>query len=308
MIRAIDLFAGCGGTTTGAEQTGAISVVWAANHWPLAVEVHKANHPHVQHACQDLNQANFADVPAFDLLMASPACQGHSRARGKERPHHDGMRATAWAVVTAAEVRRPEALVVENVPDFQRWALFPFWLSSLQALGYHLTVQTLNAAEWGVPQSRERLFVVGHRRRAIHIVSPNLPEVAARTILGPDRIWSAVDKPGRSARILAQIERGREVHGSDFLVAYYGSERHGRSLDKPLGTVVTNDRFAVVQGDRMGMLTAREYLLAQSFPADYRLPASHKDSVKVIGNAVPPRLARGVLGQVAEAMGGRRAA
>jgi DNA (cytosine-5)-methyltransferase 1 len=303
-IKAIDLFAGAGGFTTGAEQTGAIRVIWAANHWPTAVATHQANHPHVAHSCQDLQQASFVDVPDFDLLLASPACQGHSRARGKDRPHHDAMRSTAWAVVTAAETRRPEAIVVENVPDFQRWSLFPFWMASLQALGYHVTTQTLNAAEWGVPQSRERLFVIGSRRRPIHIESPKLPHVPARTILGTDRHWSPVNKPGRAARILAQIERGRAAHGPDFLVAYYGSERCGRSLDAPLGTVTTTDRFALVNGDRMGMLTAREYLLAQGFPPGYRLPTNHRDSVKLIGNAVPPGLACGVLGQVAAAMGG----
>jgi DNA (cytosine-5)-methyltransferase 1 len=304
MIRAIDLFAGCGGTTTGAEQTGAIQVVWAANHWDIAVQTHKANHPHVAHACQDLQQANFLDVPDFDLLMASPACQGHSRARGKEQAHHDAQRSTAWAVVTAAEVRRPEALVVENVPEFQRWGLYPFWRMSLQALGYHLTEQVLNASEWGVPQNRERLFVVGHRRRGIEIVSPKLAAVPARSIIDGGGSWSEIDKPGRSPKTLARIVAGRKAHGADFLMAYYGNEDGGRSLDMPLGTVTTTDRFALVSGDRMRMLTPNEYRRAMGFPDGYQLPASHKDAVKVLGNAVPPPLARGVLSQVAAAMGG----
>lgn len=301
MITAIDLFAGAGGTTTGAEQAG-IRVVWAANHWPLAVEVHRDNHPHVQHACQDLQQADFTDLPAFDVLMASPACQGHSRARGREQAHHDAQRSTAWAVVTAAEVRRPAAIMVENVPDFRRWALFPMWLASLQALGYHLTVQVLNAAEWGVPQSRERLFIVGHRQRPVEIVSPRLPAVPARAILDPDGRWAPIDKPGRSTATLARIAAGRRQHGDSFLVAYYGSEAGGRSLDAPLGTVTTNDRFALVSGDRMRMLSVQEYRRAMGFPAGYRLPTAHKAAVKVLGNAVPPPLARGVLSQIAASL------
>lgn len=70
-------------------------VVWAANHWPVAVEWHAANHPDTVHACQDLHQADWRTVPPHDLLLASPACQGHAKARGKERPHHDAERSTA---------------------------------------------------------------------------------------------------------------------------------------------------------------------------------------------------------------------
>ena len=53
------------------------SVVYAANHWPLAVEWHAANHPGTDHACQDLQQADFTALPDHDVLLASPSCQGH---------------------------------------------------------------------------------------------------------------------------------------------------------------------------------------------------------------------------------------
>ena len=79
MITAIDLFAGLGGFTEAARISG-VEVVWAANHWPVAVEFHSANHPEVSHACQDLHQTNWHHVPPHDVLLASPACQGHSRA------------------------------------------------------------------------------------------------------------------------------------------------------------------------------------------------------------------------------------
>ena len=87
-MNAIDLFSGAGGFSTGAVMAG-VPVVWAANHWPAAVQVHANNHPNTAHVCQDLQQADWTLVPPHDLLLASPACQGHSRARGKDRPHHD---------------------------------------------------------------------------------------------------------------------------------------------------------------------------------------------------------------------------
>ncbi len=116
-MRTIDLFAGAGGFTIGAEQAGC-NVLWAANHWPLAVDTHTANHQGTTHICQDLHQADWSTVPAHDLLLASPSCQGHSNARGKERPQHDSSRATAWAIVSAAEYHRPQTCLVENVAEF----------------------------------------------------------------------------------------------------------------------------------------------------------------------------------------------
>src|SRR4051812_4600733 len=109
-ITAIDLFAGAGGFTCGAAMAG-IDVLWAANHWPAAVAVHAANHPRTEHACQDLQQMDWSRVPSHHLLLASPCCQGHSKARGRDGPHSDLSRSTAWAVVSCAEYHRPRGFV-----------------------------------------------------------------------------------------------------------------------------------------------------------------------------------------------------
>jgi len=302
-VRAIDLFAGAGGFTEGATQAGA-SVLFAANHWQEAVNIHAINHPETQHACQDLHQIDWRKVPAHDLLLASPACQGHSRARGKDKPYHDALRSTAWAVTTGLEVHRPKAFVVENVPEFTRWELFRVWLFSLECLGYKVTTQVLNAADFGVPQSRERLFVVGSLEKKIAVVSPGLPHVPARSIIDwTVGGWSPVEAEGRAANTLTRYRNGRDAHGSEFLLAYYGSENGGRSLDRPIGTLTTRDRYAVVRGDRFRMLTADEVRRGMGFPDGYRLPTAKTHAVKMLGNAVPPPLARGVVGQVMAAVG-----
>lgn len=106
-MEAIDLFAGAG-FTEGAKGAG-VKVVWAANHWPLAVQYHSTNHPEVVHVCQDLHQADWRQVPRHDGCLASPACQGQSKARGKERPHHDALRSTAWAVVSCLDALKEAA-------------------------------------------------------------------------------------------------------------------------------------------------------------------------------------------------------
>lgn len=289
-MKAIDSFAGLGGFTLGAHGAG-VRVVWAANHWRAAVETHIANHPSVDHACQDLHQAAWDQVPAHDLLLASPSCTGHTRARGREQKHHDAARSTAWAVVSCAEVHRPDVCVVENVPEFRSWALYPAWCAAMGALGYSLAKHVIDAADHGVPQNRVRLFVVAARSLApMKLTVPVLPQLAVSGILDPDDTarWSQVYRRGRSAKTLRRVERGREQHGGRFLVPYYGSTRGGRSVDRPIGTVTTVDRWALVDGDRMRMLSIGESRRAMGFPESYRLPKSHKLALHMLGNAVCP--------------------
>lgn len=296
-MRVADLFAGAGGFTLGAALAGC-TVVWASNHWPIAVEVHQQNHPDTLHVCQDLTLADWRQVPRHDVLVASPSCQGHSKARGKERPHHDASRATAWAVVDAVESCRPEALVVENVEGFRRWRLYRTWKQALRELGYALEEHVVDAADLGVPQHRRRLFVVGVRGLApVGLQLPTRPRVPAASVMRWDLgRWSKVHKKGRSPKTLARIAQGRLDHGDRFLVAYYGTERGGRSLQQPLGTVTTRDRFAVVDGDRMRMLHLEEYREAMGFPSSYHLPDDHKLALHLLGNAVVPRVAGDVVG------------
>jgi DNA (cytosine-5)-methyltransferase 1 len=298
MLNAIDLFAGAGGFSTGAAAAGC-NVLWAANHWPTAVQWHTANHPGTVHACQDLQQADFRDAPAHDLLLASPACQGHSPARGKEKPHHDAQRATAWAVITCAEVHRPAAVLVENVPEFTRWVLYPAWCAAMHALGYALQPMVLDLADHGVPQHRRRLFVVATRSR--HPIELKLPRrehrPAADCIDLSAGSWSPIDRPGRSTKTLARIAAGRRAYGDRFLAPYYGSGsgETGRSLRRPIGTLTTRARWALIDGQRMRMVRAVEGLALMGFPADYRLPANEATAWHLIGNAVGPVQATDVI-------------
>lgn len=295
-MNAIDLFAGLGGFSEGSKMAG-IKVVWAANHWRAAVDIHAANHPATQHACQDLHQTDWSTVPAHNILLASPACQGHSRARGKERPHHDAQRSTAWAVVSAAEYHRPEAFTIENVPEFIKWALYPAWCSAMTALGYALSPMILDSADHGVAQHRRRLFIVGTRSKyPIELELPKREHVGSVQIIDFDAgRWSAIDKFGRSQSTLSRIKEGRKMHGDRFLTAYYGNERGGRSLSRPVGTITTRDRWAVIDGDRMRMLSVNECRKAMGFPCAYKLPERAKDAMHMLGNAVVPIVACDVI-------------
>lgn len=305
-MRVVDYFAGVGGFTEAARGAGA-EVVCAINHWPRAVEAHRLNHPDVDARCEDLTRYDPRDLPAFDVLVASPACQGHSRARGVARggtrdQRWDPSRATAWSVIDTAETCRPRGVVVENVGDFLRWELFDLWRASLARLGYDVRHAVLDSSAWGVPQERLRVFVWAVRGKAAPPVEvPRASLVPVADVLDFDAgAWSLVSERVEATR--ARVARGRREFGARFVMAYNGATLTGRSLARPIGTVTAADRWAVVDGDRMRMLRVEELRACMGFPARYLLPSSRSDATKMLGNAVVPSVARSVVRAVMEAV------
>lgn len=294
-MKAIDLFAGLGGLSTGAEMAGC-QTIWAGNHWRPACDIYARNHG-ITPACQDLQQQDWTAVPPHDIQLAAPACQGHSRARGKDKPHHDALRNTAWAVVEAAECHRPPVVLVENVPEFEDWALYPSWLHALQALGYAVARHTIDAADHGVPQHRKRLFVVATRsKHPIQLALPKRAHVAVRTVIDFDAgQWKPLHAKVPNTR--ARAARGRQAWGERFVMPYYksGSGLTGRDINRPIGTIPTKARWAVVRGDHMRMLTVDELRMCMGFPAGYELPANVALATHMLGNAVCPPVARDVI-------------
>jgi DNA (cytosine-5)-methyltransferase 1 len=111
-------------------------------------------------------------------------------------------------------------------------------------------------------------------------------------------------KPGRAQATIDRIESGRRRFGHRFLAPYYGSGsgKTGRALNRPIGTLTTRDRYCLVDGDRMRMLTVREYLLAQGFPEDYRLHGTRKTDIHLIGNSVAPPVMRHIVEHLKESL------
>lgn len=297
-MKSIDLFAGIGGNAEGARLAG-IENVWSGNHWPLACQYHGINHPGTTVVCQDLQQADWRQVHGHDIVLASPACQGHSRARGAEKPHHDALRSTAWAVVACLEYHRSRAGVVENVPEFLQWDLYPSWCDALQRLGYAVSPHIVNAADHGVPQERERVFIVLTRSKApLQLRLPKRDHVAVNSVIEWDQhAWSPIEKPGRSRATLARIASGRAKFGDRFVAPFYGSGSGttGRSVHRPIGTLTTVDRWAVVDGDRMRVLQPTENRSIMSFGPHIVLPPVKRDAMHLLGNAVAPYVARDIL-------------
>lgn len=304
MTTVIDLFSGLGGWSTGASLAGC-EVLWAANHWNEAVHWHSQNHPGAIHVCQDLHQADWSQVPAHDLLLASPCCQGHSKARGKANgnPQHDASRSTAWAVVSALEYHKPELAIVENVPEFIDWALYPAWEHAMNALGYQLQPHIVDCADLGVPQHRVRMFLVCTRSKTpLRLNLPSLEHVPATSFISfDDGKWSPIFRDGRAKATIERVKNGRKQFGDRFVFSYYGNTKSGRDIARPIGTITTRDRWAIVDGDRMRMLTASENMRAMSFPDETLRPKSHKLTVHMAGNAVPPVAAMHIINAIKRA-------
>lgn len=303
MAEMVDLFAGLGGFSEGAEQAGH-EVVAAANHWPLAVYYHFENHPRTKHFTQDLQQADWRLFPFHDALLASPACQGHSNARGREKPHHDASRSTAWAVIACAEHHRPDVIIIENVQEFaKKWDLYPIFIAALERLNYAISVNFIDAADCGVPQNRVRTIIICTKSRTpFELKIRKRPHVPASSFIDLDGgAWSPVRTKRRSQATLARVKAGREAFGDTFLMPYYseGSGLTGRSLDRPIGTIPTMDRWAIVRGSQMRMLTVDEYRAAMSFPKSYKLPYhNRRNAIHLLGNAVPPKMAKVIINAV----------
>lgn len=305
-MKAIDLFSGWGGMTQGAEDAGA-EVVWAANHWPLAVETHALNHPRTLHSCQDLRQADWTALPEYDLMLAAPACQGHSPAsQPKRRAYHDALRATAMAVVDCADVTMPKAIIVENVPAFTRWRLYGWWREGLERLGYRLDTRVLLASHFGVAQRRRRLFILATRNGAVvPQLVPDRHEPAIGPLLDtdvPDDVWTLV--ADSTPRVKERVARSALRHGPRFLTQHT-SDHYGVSLHEPIRTITTAPcHWNLVDGDRYRPLSGRELARATGFSDRFHWPhhATVADVTKGIGNAVPPPMSRRLVTAVGEAI------
>jgi site-specific DNA-cytosine methylase len=193
----VDLFSGFGGLTRGIQMAG-FTTIMAANHNRYKVEVHAANHPQAEHWIADLvdpESADYHDVrdlPAADLLVAGVSCVNHSQAN-TQRAYEQGLslfalddpefearvtrserdRATANCVLHYAARHHPRMILVECTTELSSWgpavpgrpkvgdgSTYRWWLTQFQREGYRHTVLYLNSMFFGVPQSRDRLYIV----------------------------------------------------------------------------------------------------------------------------------------------------
>lgn len=157
----------------------------AINHWEPAVRTHERNLPwatHYHRRIESLHPPDIVEPGTVNVLGAGPSCVHFSGARGG-KPVSDQKRAPAWNVLTWIQQLRPDHLIIENVEEFRLWGpiaddgtptkdgtIFDQWIRTLETLGYTIAYDddgepgyVLNAADYGDPQARKRLFILGAR-------------------------------------------------------------------------------------------------------------------------------------------------
>lgn len=303
MITFVDLFCGGGFGARGAVTSGARPVL-AVDAWNLATDTYKSNFPSAEVLCspiEDVDPFELAQRFKPDVLLTSPECTSHSIARGA-KPGCEQSKETAIGIIPWIEAMKPRWLIVENVNRMKKWGRHNELVESIRSHGYEVNDLYLNAADFGAPQSRKRMFLVCDRKGSI-ISGEDLVALHKRRMKSARSIidWSDTYKSrplyseNRAVATIERAERAIQELGrkKDFIIVYYGSDYAGgwQSLDAPLRTVTTLDRFGLVtwKGDTpyLRMLQPPELLKAMGAGAKHRLPhGSRRDKVKLCGNGV----------------------
>jgi len=297
-LRAVDLFAGCGGLSLGMEAAG-IHVMHAFDAWAPAVDTYRAN---LSHPC---SQADLSDVAStlavlktmkFDMVVGGPPCQDFSHAGKRE----EGTRASltgCFAEIVCST--KPQVFVMENVDRAQGSRAYAAARLQFEGAGYHLVQRTLNAALCGVPQLRKRFFCIGVFDGSV-----------------ADRIGRLLD-----ARLSSREMTVRDYMGTELDVDRY--YRHPRnysrrgiySIDEPAPTMRGVNRpvpagypghpgDAGAKSKSLRPLSTVERARIQTFPRAFKWVGNKTDVEQMIGNAVPVQLARYVGAAVSEGVRG----
>lgn len=230
-INTVDLFCGAGGATTGLElalkRLGMKHKGLAINHWQIAVDTMKENHPDVDTKRMSIEEAIPAElVPSgeVDLLWASPSCTHHSRAKGG-KPRSNQLRAQPELILTWTDQLHIKRIIVENVPEFVEWtpltkdgrpmkslikdcemrkngqlvhvrvgSCFRAWVEALEARNYIVDWRVVNCADYGDATTRRRFFLKAVRRGCGKIVwpEPKYAENPEPDLFGNKKPWRGI--------------------------------------------------------------------------------------------------------------------
>jgi len=281
----LDLFAGCGGLSLGFEAAGFKTIGYEMN--PDAAATYKANligDCHVEKLTLDF------EYPQADIIIGGPPCQPFS-VGGNQNGINDSRNGFPFFIDAIKKVK-PKVFMFENVRGLlytNKWYL-ELIIEELENLGYKTECQLLNAVNYGVPQNRERLFLVGHNSNF------DFPK--------PDKIKHTVGDAISDLMIKAPLESKFLTKAQDTYISNYEkaskcinprdlyAERPARTLTCRNLSGATGDMQRVKLPDgRRRRLLVREAARLQSFPDNFKFMGAETSQFNQIGNAVPPLLA-----------------
>ena len=182
-MKVISLFSGAGGFDLGFAQAGH-KIIWANDNWNEAVETYRMNigsHIH----CKNIERLRSSDIPSADILIGGFPCQGFSVAN-VGRNTRDERNGLYRQFVRVLKAKRPRYFVAENVKgilSLGNGAIFQMIITDFARAGYSVQSAVLNAADYGVPQRRERVIILGTRNRVRPVLGfPPPPTHAPRDL------------------------------------------------------------------------------------------------------------------------------
>lgn len=319
----ISTFAGCGGSSLGYKMAGfreLLAVEWDDN----AVETFKLNFPGVPVYHGDISKLSGAECMRLaggikpgelDVLDGSPPCQGFSTA-GK-RKYDDPRNSLFKEYARLLNELQPKAFVMENVTGMVKGHMKQAYLqiiATLRACGYKAKGEILNAMYYGVPQSRQRVIIIGARDdlgiEPSHPKPKTTPMSCRASLRGlenneAERDWLLSEGKKRPTywRLWPKLKPGE--HG-DVVTGGAGFSCVKYDPGKPAPTIQKNDGNIGLHGGmhwaEMRRFTLAEYKRFASFPDDFAFSGEWSDGVARIGNSVPPLLMKAIAEHIRKAI------
>lgn len=299
-FRFIDLFAGIGGMRVPFEKLGG-KCVFSSEIDKFAQQTYEANFG--EKPFGDIKEITKSDkiilerIPKHDLLLAGFPCQAFSHA-GLKKGFDDTRGTLFFDIAKILETCKPQAFLLENVKGLESHdnrKTLPRIMSILKALGYSPGAKIFNARDFGLPQNRERIFIIGHLDGPFNFQMVKVPKIPTKI---SDILQNTKDTENFkiSTRLYKSHIRRKKNHKKN-------NRGFGFSLKKPTDsyTSTLSARYykdgSEILIDRGGqknprMLTPREAARLQGFPEDFVIPVSNNQAYKQFGNAVPMNVIR----------------
>lgn len=320
-LLSIDIFSGCGGLTEGMHQANFKTKI-AFEIDEIASKAYRLNHPQTSVITKDIRKVSIAEIKrklkgkTIHLLAGCPPCQGFSSIRRLNRvtPVDDDRNNLIMEYVRLVKALRPYTIMMENVPGLVEYDLFKKAVRILKhELKYEVDFKVVNVKDYGVPQSRRRLVLVGSRLGSIKVAEPLNEKKTVRQTIGhlplPENSSDPIHKifPTHIPSVQKRIELTPKNGGSrkdlpkQYLLKCHEGENigfndvYGRLRWDDYSTTITGGCLNPSKGrflhpEQNRNISAREAAMLQSFPADYKFPVDipKANLALMIGNALPP--------------------
>jgi DNA (cytosine-5)-methyltransferase 1 len=297
-LKMIDLFAGIGGFRLAGEKQG-IECTFTSEWDKFAQQTYSANFS--GNIAGDITKIDACDVPAHDILCAGFPCQAFS-VSGKQLGFADTRGTLIYDVLRIVKHHKPKVLFLENVKNLEKHdngRTFQIIKDNIEALGYTVYHQVLNASEYGVPQARHRIYIVCFRND-IDSSSFTFPNKSRGVISLEDYLLKCNDPKLESLFIdrddLVLNHKKEVADNSVIQVGYFASGRQGERVYSIKGHAITLSAYGggvaaktgayLVDDNKVRKLHPVECAAVQGFPADFKIPVSNSQAWKQFGNSV----------------------